>query len=348
MNKDIEYIAYTDQYRSSLLALLGHIWTDLSIDEIDKKFAWRYENNYCLRENTTFIAVKDGIVIGFRGFAAVNYFFNGLRRTVLIPCDAIVDPGYRREGVFSALTEMSLRTLSEKYDQLGLSVYLNLSSNEKSTPGNIKIGWRVFSPKCYYTKICLGNILSLIKHHNREENCGTYGNKEYCITIDTAIDLSILRQIKHYVKYPITRDRSDEYYQWRYVDSLGKFLFAVLKEQGRPSAYLILEKVNTAHYSILDYAANSQHALYKAFKLASRSLKIIVYRLFIVGGADEEIKSLMRNGFFKESSFVARLRRKKKYPALMKDVRLIEGDGKINNIELMNPTNWRLLKGDSH
>lgn len=348
MNTDIEYIAYTDQYRSSLLALLSHIWTDLTTDETDKKFAWRYETNYCLRENTTFIAVKDGIVIGFRGFTAIYFFFNGLRRTVLMPSDAIVDPGYRRKGVFSTLTKTSLQSISENYDQLVLSVYLNLSSNEKSTPGNIKNGWRVFSPKCYYTKIYPGNLLSLIGHRKRAEISEKFGNENSYITISAAIDLNAIKQIKHYVRYPITRDVSDEYYQWRYVDSPGKFIFIVLKEHNRPIAFLILETIRTAQYSVVDYAANSQTALHKAFKFASKKLRIIVYRLFIVGGAHEEKKSLTRLGFFNESDFVAKLRGKKKLPALMRDIRMNEEVGSINNIELMNPHNWRLLKGDSH
>lgn len=348
MNRDeVRYLEYQSIYRNSLVELLSRMWSILDLSKVEQRFSWRYEQNYCLRENTLFIAVAGDRVVGFRGYTAQKYCFHGEIHIVLTPSDAIVHPDYRRKGVFDHLMKLSLKSIAVNQERLSLSLFLNLSSNEQSTPAYIKHGWRVLASKDFYSRI---SIPSLIK---RTISIPRYtkwtlksGSSEISVSID--IDTSLIRNIMHFVNYPIQLDRSDEYFTWRYLDSGESINFVAFSISGSLHAYMIIKHCSKHLGLIVDYSAKSSLDLRKMMALSSRALGYSVMRVRISGGACEERVALRKSGFILDTKVLSMFKHKKKPPVLLKCVDPNNHDHLINGIDVMNSKNWRLLSGESH
>jgi len=347
MSEDIKYILYQFSYRESLLDLLGHMWNHSSRDCVERRFSWRYEHNYCLQENTMFIAVVDHQVVGFRGYTAQSYCFNGKRMIVLSPSDAIVHPSYRRKGVFDNLMKLSMQSLAKNRDKLSLSVFLNLSSNEKSTPAYLKLGWRKVATKDSASRISITCLVRRIMCKSTD-SCSLVKSGSSIITVSRVVNASLIREINHFIKYPIEHDNSDEYYKWRYDDSGEKNCFVVYTVCGNPMAFMIVKKSSKHLGLIMDYAAESPKDLQKMMLMSLKVLGYSVLRIRIAGGTNEERMALWKCGFFTDSKIVSIAKRKNKPPVLLKCVDPDNRDYSVNGIDIINPMNWRLLAGESH
>lgn len=97
-------------------------------------FAWKYEENPYVDTVPILLATSGTDVVGARSFFALPVACNGNRNTVLQPCDTMVHPNHRRQGLFTRLTE-------EAIDRYDCPFFFNFPNNH-SLPGNLKLGWR--------------------------------------------------------------------------------------------------------------------------------------------------------------------------------------------------------------
>ncbi|NLK49361.1 MAG: GNAT family N-acetyltransferase [Candidatus Cloacimonetes bacterium] len=348
MNNEIRYLQYDPNYRNSLLQLFKEMFGFADLKQAEQKFVWRYEDNYCLQAHNVYIAVIGDKVVGFRGFAAQRFLFADKPRVVLTPSDAVVHPDFRRQGIFNKLTEYAMQVLSEKYDELDLSVYLNLSSNKKSAPGNLKLGWQVFAEKEWMTRICLLAIIkNLFSRNAGVKKLESKGKSRFKLSVSDSIDAAVIRSIDHFISYQIIREQSDEYYKWRYADA-KRISFVALYDEGRPAAYAIIEQHSGIKYSIMEYAAETIPALKMLIKKAIRYHNIGVLRVLMMGGAPSERKAFRKLGFVADSKLISRIRNKEKTPVLIKGVLQDDEGSTINGIDWQNPEAWRIQKSDVH
>ncbi len=342
---DVIHKPYHESHKESLLNLLKYMWSSLSKDEISKRFEWRYINNYCMDRGTVYIAVKDEKVVGFRGFTAQIFLFKGIRKIVLTPSDAIVHPDYRRLGLFQNLTNYALDSLAALNEELGLSVYLNLSSNEKSAPGNLKLGWQEFCEKKWYTKVFWGNLGSLFAAHSKLD-FRKYRFGKRTVVVYNKIEAGIIASIRHFADYAIVREQSQDYYDWRYGEQSDVY-FVVLKEAVVCKAFAIVEKNSGKSCYLYDYAAESGQDLTFLLNKIGAIMKVMAMRLLIIGGKEEEIRAIKKNGFFGDLKIMDSIRGKKKTPVLIKQVKL-ESNDDMEGINWRLPENWRIVRGDIH
>ncbi len=342
---DINYQAYNDVYQESLVDLLHYMWSSLTEDEIVERFKWRYSDNYCMDKGMVYIAVHENKVVGFRGFTAQVFLFNGVRKIVLTPSDAIVHPDYRRMGIFNDLTNYALESLSTLNDEMDLSVYLNLSSNEKSTPGNLKLGWQELCEKRWYTKVFFKNINSIkIKDYRPAIADHKYGKIK--INVYDRIQADLISKINHFVDYSIVRDKSQEYYDWRYKYQQGVF-FIVLMYENVPKAFAIVERKNKPICYLYDYAAESPKHLKTLFTKIASIMKATMMRIEIMGGKKEEVRAIKNTGFIGDIKLIDHIRGKRNTPILIKQVDLAPEED-IENVDWNMPENWRIVKGNVH
>lgn len=142
---------YEARYRDGVVNVLQYLWP---WDEQERysRFEWEYFGNPSHPEPLAIVAVnEDDDVVGFRGWVPGKIRSNDRSYLVARAADAVVSPKGRRQGVFTKMTLFSLNYLREN----GVDAILNLTSNEQSNPGNLKLGWVAIGRLNIWCKIVL-------------------------------------------------------------------------------------------------------------------------------------------------------------------------------------------------
>lgn len=138
---EYDIIRYRPAYRSQLLELQTHMWSqDFARNEryLDWKF---YTNPYYDTEPIIHLALHRRQLVGMRAMFWTRW--QGGQPTELmrgVSCaDAVVHPAHRRRGLLQAMTNMMLVDLSKSGDY---AYDVTLSANRLSAALNLKCGWR--------------------------------------------------------------------------------------------------------------------------------------------------------------------------------------------------------------
>lgn len=344
-----QLLKYSNDYKSSLLELLSIMWNGLTDEEIIKKFEWRYEQNPAHDQPYIFIAVdNENEVVGFRAFVLQEFCKGSKNIKVFNPADAIVHPDHRRKGLFSKLTNALIEQIS---DEKRRGVVLNLSSNEKSTPGYLKLGWSrtngqkryayKVSPKYFATKSDLTSF-------NRSEEVIDRGSVviSYKVEID---QLSLFAKCGEDQPSYFENCRTKEYFYWRYklAPDRDDYYSAYLKTD-RVKAYVVLKRLSEYQFSLEEYDAGSAAELNQLIKKVVDTLKIPILRTWMINKSDHELLSTC--GFLRETSLILKLTGKKRLPILIRPTVLqpVAGDFIYDGLDIRDMNNWRIQKADSH
>lgn len=116
-------------------------------DRSEHWFRWKYEENPHVDHVPILVATDGEQIVGARSFFALEIACCGVPQVVLQPCDAMVHPDHRRQGLFTRMTEQAIDRYSDD-----CSFFFNFP-NEQSLPGNLKLGWQVVSHRASYLRI---------------------------------------------------------------------------------------------------------------------------------------------------------------------------------------------------
>lgn len=100
-------------------------------------FRWKYRENPYVDHVPIVVAERDDELVGCRSLFAQEMRGDGAVQTAFQPCDTMVHPDHRRQGLFGRMNERTL----ERYDDDGPSFFFNFP-NEASMQGNLDHGWR--------------------------------------------------------------------------------------------------------------------------------------------------------------------------------------------------------------
>lgn len=100
-------------------------------------FRWKFQANPYADHVPIVVVERAGEIVGCRSFFAQNVRYNGDVWDAFQPCDTMVHPDHRRQGLFSRMNELAL----ERYADREPALCFNFP-NESSKPGNLKHGWR--------------------------------------------------------------------------------------------------------------------------------------------------------------------------------------------------------------
>ena len=156
---EYKIIKYSSKYKNQVLELQKQLWGS-DVKNNRAYFEWKYEQNPLVDEIPALIALFNGRVVAFRGFFPQAWCLeNGAELKILSPSDLVVDSAHRRKGLFKALTKASFSV----FESSGFKFFLNLSSNEKSSPGYLKMGWVPLMKRWYLIRYSWqGWIMQLI------------------------------------------------------------------------------------------------------------------------------------------------------------------------------------------
>lgn len=135
--QDEDTAPYLDLYEEVFGSHVDRTWFD-----------WKYRNNPFIDHVPIFVATSGGNLVGARSFFALPVRLDGEKIMALQPCDTMVRAEHRRRGVFTRLTERAIEFYRDRVPQLCFNF-----PNEKSLPGNLKVGWRVVANKTVWYRI---------------------------------------------------------------------------------------------------------------------------------------------------------------------------------------------------
>jgi len=102
-------------------------------------FRWKYVDNPYTDHVPIVVARNraDGTLIGCRSYLPLEVTVAGTRVTAFQPCDTMVHPDHRRQGLFTAMNRWGL----ERYRDDGPAFFFNFP-NTLSKAGNERLGWQ--------------------------------------------------------------------------------------------------------------------------------------------------------------------------------------------------------------
>ena len=204
------------------------LWVGKTVEEIHDIFVWKYPKDSKLVNG--FVALDNNLVVGFRGFFIQNYINNNCVFPIAVLGDAVVRPDYQGRGIFSTLTKKAI----EYYHETSINYILALSSNRKSSSGNLKLGWRPFLHKEYRIGISISNICCGFRKSKSNVNIkGLEVKIVDCVNIDTiANKLDIFCQSVDGKQSAISLRRDYHYWTWRFANPDWKVKLAVMYKNG--------------------------------------------------------------------------------------------------------------------
>jgi len=100
-------------------------------------FDWKYVSNPYVDHVPIVVATADDDLVGARSFFALPMAVGGESYRALQPCDTMVRPDRRRNGLFTRMTELAI----DRYEEREPAFFFNFP-NEVTLRGNRKLGWR--------------------------------------------------------------------------------------------------------------------------------------------------------------------------------------------------------------
>ncbi len=348
---NVDYIKYTSEHKEATLRLLAYLWTHL--DEQNRKllFEWRYEQNPFATQQFIYLAISGKQVVGFRAFVPQIIECKGKNITGLTAADAVVHPDFRRKGIFSGLIRFFLHTMEEK--RANNYVIYNLSSNEFSTPGYLKLGWQEtnglkrfalhYDPKQDIR-------LRLTSQKSNEGRFGIYLLKDTTLEISNKVyaeemaDLSERRPEKS----AFTCIRDTRYFNWRYAFRDKSYIFVYLRVNRQLESYLVINKVSGRQFLLWEYAGKNTSVLRRTLKMAVQKIGIPFMRTWTL--SQHDMKRLRYCGFMAAPTKVWNLIGKKRLPVLVRPGHpmVTENDFFVDNMDIRNIENWQLFMADRH
>lgn len=137
-------------------------------------FRWKYDDNPYVDHVPIVVAVDDGEVVGCRAFFALEMRVGETVRLAFQPCDTMVHPEYRGQGLFSRMNEFAL----ERYAD-GAPAFCFNFPNGNAKPGNLKHGWREIGtfPVYYRPHDPVESVRELTDGASRETDARADGNE---------------------------------------------------------------------------------------------------------------------------------------------------------------------------
>lgn len=351
MMTNIVYIKYTSKYKEATLKLLAFLWTHLDDQNRRQLFAWRYEQNPSATRNFMYLAISGTNVVGFRAFVPQMLLCNGKQITGLTAADAVVHPDYRRQGIFSGLIRLFLNDIGD-HPADNVVIY-NLSSNEYSTPGYLKLGWQATSGlKRFALRYDpLQDIrLRLTRQKSNEVRFGMYHFNDITLEVCNKVYPTEMAELidRKSKKPAITCIRESGYFSWRYAFRDKTYVFVYLRVKGQLEAYLVINKVSDSQFLLWEYAAKSNKILRKTIKMAVRKIGMPFLRSWVL--SEHDSARLRQCGFIAAPAKIWNLLGKKRLPVLVRPASLTVSENYfvVNGVDVRDIENWQFFIADRH
>ncbi len=235
---------------------------------------WKYiQNPFVSADPEVIVAVENGKIVGARPLLLAEMWLEDEKVKAAQPCDTMVHPEHRREGIFSRMNQFAI----EYFKQSGYAFFYNFPG-PMSRPGYLKQGWKIVAiTETLYRFI---NPQKLISYKLKNQFLGTGLGFFYDKLLNTRIKASLLSssfQVKVFDKFPgelkevddlrdkstIDLVRSEAYLRWRFDQHPEhSYKYIIAKKGDELWGYAVIsvqEQINGLVYGmIVDYVVKNK------------------------------------------------------------------------------------------
>lgn len=221
-------------------------------------FRWKYEQNPYIDHVPIFVAETNDELVGARCFFAVELAHGDSTSRVLQPCDTMVHPDHRRQGLMTRMTERAIDTYA------GMARLFYNTPNEQALSINRKLGWRIVdTPPTYYR---IENLqarapqwLEQVVEFAGERFLTT--NREYKRQWRPDPDLFVKRHddvpvaaltslYRQSIAATFHASRDEQFYRWRYANPRWEYRTYLAIQSGSLVASIVTGRRTTAEETI--------------------------------------------------------------------------------------------------
>jgi len=301
-----------------VIDMLSNIWK-CSREKAELNFIWKYDRNPISKKVFRFVVLDNEKVIGFRGFFLNKIESNSESFESLSPSDMFIKKEFRRQGLFRKLTSYSMEEISKDNK---VKFFLNLSSNQYSVPGYIKMGWKVLSgKKMVYSKSFSGllegkwldklmasplryfiNLSDYYSFFLHSKSANGY------IEITRSVkekEMSKLSNLQTFNKFHIVKNI--DYYSWRLNNPLEKYYNVYYRDNNsKINCFMTLKKGIYNDFIIVNYGFSHVSKFQELLKSFYSKIKINYIRTYGFF-SDKDIKKVFMNSNFYSNSFLKKI-----------------------------------------
>lgn len=339
-------IKYSPDYKQQLLAFLKFKWADLDEKQREELFKWRYEQNPYSDKPIIYLAIDSNIIVGFRAFVPQLFIYKDSFVQILSPADAIVHPDYRRKGIFNQLNSYFLDDKNSSF------LVLNLSSNQYSTPGNLKQGWiDTGFTKQYCFKLSFSSYFRKALQKDNILATGFYRRPDLNLTFEVSDRLDS-KALAEYIKKQrnpnkLMNVRDESYFNWRYSYKRSQYLFIYCHYKTELKGYTIVKSISSKQSAVMEYYADDEPILKMLLKVAMQAMAKPILRTLVL--TEEEKTRLKKCGFIGEPQKLLSVFNKKRLPVLIRTAHMDKNNNEfLRELDLLNISNWDIQLADVH
>lgn len=351
--KHIDY--EIELYRPEQISEVSEVQKGLyGLDEsiVAEYFRWKYQQNPCDDKALGVVAIHENKIVGFRGYFASKWQVGDTENSVVLlsSSDVCVSPEHRKKGLFGAMTELFLN----EYSQSNYGGYINLSSNQYSTPGDIKKGWIKIACRKELRYCRLAGLIKYmlvqkagLKLKGFNLKFGRFGNIEVTDKPNPEAMVSVFKkQTQGSNKLTLLRDV--DFFKWQFRNNLKKYIFCYFWKGEEITGYMVLAiccycPENTNKAAIIDFAQVQEGALDKIIRHIINENWSNVFDVWNYDPEDSFVSGFRDHGFSSDNLTIKAQQhlRGERY-LLVRPIRknFNENDWFIHDLDIRNVKNW--------
>jgi len=354
----IKYLQYNDAYFDRTIEFLKTEWKSIESHKWENYFTWKFLKNPYIQTPIVFLAFDNERIVGFRGIFVQKFVCNSTEILVGSGAEARVATTHQGRGIYRKLIELC----DDCCEKNNILYQLILSSNLKSTPILIKLGWHPVRVKRELVRISVRSFIPTNRNTGENRNIYKYRNiiiKEYSgdrLLSDETVDELVESSRRNRRSDKIQSMRDEIFYKYKLSNPLSDFIVYSINQDNNLSGHIILKRltskkvlnINISVLKIMDFRLlpNIWNDAIKIF------LKVICMRSTMLRNSiisiplltmDKTLENIFKNhGFIKENKLTDLLTGRRSLPFLVKPAANNEAVWYIENKNIKNYTNWDL------
>jgi len=354
----IKYVQYSEVYYERTIDFLKNEWKSIDTGKWEKYFTWKFLENPYIQRPIVFLAIDDERIVGFRGIFVQKFVCNSTEILVGSGAEARVVATHQGRGIYRKLIELC----DDCCEKNNILYQLSLSSNLKSTPILIKLGWHPVRVKRELIKVSIRSFIPTNRNTGENRNIYKYRNiiiKEYSgdrLLSGETVDALVESSRRNKSSYKIQSMRDKIFYKYKLSNPLSDFIVYSINQDSNLSGHIILKRltskkmitINISLFKIMEFRVSS-NALNDVINIF---LSVICRRSSMLRNSIISVphltmdKSLEDNfkkrGFIKENKLSDLLTGRKSLPFLVKPTENNDAAWYIDNKSIKNYSHWDL------
>jgi GNAT superfamily N-acetyltransferase len=350
-----EIVRFRPEHREGVLAALAGLWP-YGPELCARFFEWRHVENPSATGVLGIVALHRGEPVGFRGYMADRFRTDdGTDVGVLYPCDTVVAPGHRNQGL-----SVRMGKLASDFGKAGYRYFINLTSGRNSRPGYLSLGFQPLGKRVLWQRHGLNPLLWLVhawsKRKDRAASSAArrrirFGRFGQILVADAPrpADMAAIIAAEQPDGTALRVRQDAGFFAWRYRNPVRRYAFYFRMDGDTPRAYVVLDVSPDGRTgTILDYGGSREGALRPLLEhvCASRDFLALAAQGF---GIDARLRDILGLLGFRPVHTTKTLLRRGTVDDLAPSVlfrpvasRFDEQEFRVGALDLRNPEHWRL------